>query len=138
MSICESAEGLSVAATRQCAGSTAGGAAGAPPRPAPPCPAPPRPAAPRPPSPAGGAAGATGPPGGPCGAGGVNGPAGTSWAEVIVVFGSVRVRSVSHGAACASMAMNDNAVRLIMGVVYTPAVAPTIGRSRVDARNDPW
>jgi hypothetical protein len=37
------------------------------------------------------------------------------------VFGSVRVRSVSHGAACASMAMNDNAVRLIMGVVYTPA-----------------
>src|SRR5687768_8015998 len=114
MSMCESDEGLRVAATRQCAGRIVGGVAGAPPRPAPP-----RPPAPRPASPAGCAAGATGPPGGPCGGGGVNAPAGTSWAEVMVVLGSVSVRRDSHGAACASIAARDNAVRLIMARIYT-------------------
>src|SRR6185503_6320782 len=84
ISIFESDDGFSTACTRQCAGSIVCGAAG-------PCPRPPAGGAPRP------AAGATGPSGGPCWAGGVNGPAGTSWAEVIVVFGSASAASFSHG-----------------------------------------
>src|SRR5688572_10613108 len=97
ISMCESDEGLRTTATRQWAGSLGCGAAGAA---APPPPAAPRP--PRPPAwaPAAGAAGATGPPGGPPGAGGVNGPAGTSSAEVIVVFGRLNARRLSQGAAC--------------------------------------
>ena len=106
ISICESADGVRTAATRQCAGSRIAGAAGAPPPP-------PRPP-PRPPWPAPGA-GATGPPGGPPGAGCVNGPAGTSAAVVIVVFGRLSVRRLSQGAACWSIAMNDRATRLDMG-----------------------
>src|SRR4029079_14856337 len=81
--------GASTACTRQCAGSTTGGAPSGPcPRP----PAPPRPAA-------FGAGAATGPPGGPPCAGGVNGPAGTSCAEVIVVFGSASDAIFSHDVA---------------------------------------
>src|SRR6185503_21161831 len=83
ISICESDEGFSTTCTRQCAGSTICGAGGPPPRPPA---APPRPCA----------FGATGPPGGPCGAGGVKGPAGTSCADVIVVFGSASDASFSQ------------------------------------------
>src|SRR5687768_14176275 len=116
MSITESDEGLTVAATRQCAGSiAAGAAAGAPPRPPPRPPGaaaaprpPPRPApSPRPPP----AGATTGPPGGPPGAGAVYGPAGTSSADVTVVFDRVTVRRLSHGAACARAAINDRAER---------------------------
>src|SRR5262245_4430909 len=113
MSITESDEGFSVAATRQCAGNTGPAAAAGAPPPAPPAPRPPPPAArpaaaapsprppPRPASPRP-AAGATGPPGGPPGAGATYGPAATGCVKVMVVFGSERVRSDSHGAACAS------------------------------------
>src|SRR5262245_20229281 len=59
-----------------------------------PCPRPP-PGPPRPGA-AFGAGAATGPPGGPPGAGGVNGPAGTSCADVMVVFGSASAASFSH------------------------------------------
>src|SRR5687767_936487 len=129
MSTTESADGFSVAATRQCAGSTgpAAGAAAAPPRPPPPRPAAPAPsprpagAAPSPRLPPRPAAGATGPPGGPPGAGATYGPAATRSAEVIVVFGSESVRSDSHGAACASAAMSPSAVTVIMGRYCTAA-----------------
>src|SRR5688572_5748625 len=122
----ESADGFSVAAIRQCAGSTgpAGAAAAPRPPPRPPAPAPsPRPpgAAPSPrppprpaPSPRP-AAGATGPPGGPPGAGATYGPAATSCAEVMVMLESESVRSDSHGAACASAAISPSAVTVIMG-----------------------
>src|SRR6186713_1286219 len=128
MSITESADGFSVAATRQCAGSTGPAAAGAPPpRPPPPAPRPaaaapsprppPRPAAsPRPPP----AGAATGPPGGPPGAGATYGPAGTSCTEVMVVLGSERERRLSHGAACASAAISESAVIVIMAPYCSP------------------
>src|SRR5262249_6625039 len=97
ISISESGEGFSIALIRQCAGSTIGGAAGAPPRP-------PRPAAAGAPGPCAAAPlpsprPATGPPGGPAGAGGVDGPAGTSSATRIVVSASEIDFRFSHGVA---------------------------------------
>src|SRR5688572_24136236 len=88
MSITESADGLSVAATLQCAGKaySLAGAAAPPPRPPPRPSPPPRPASPRPP-PRAPAGATTGPPGAPPGPGARYGPAGTSCADVIVVFG---------------------------------------------------
>src|SRR5688572_8454642 len=137
MSMTESLDGLSVAATRQCAGNTGpAGAAAAPPRP-PPAPRPAAAAAPSPRPPAAApsprppprpapsprpAAGATGPPGGPPGAGATYGPAATSCADVIVVLGSESVRSDSHGADCASAAMSPSAVTVIMARIVTLAV----------------
>src|SRR5688572_7451122 len=133
MSMTESADGLSVAATRQCAGRaySLGGAA-APPRPPPrprpagvaaapapaapprPAPSPPaRPASPRPPPRAPPGA-TTGPPGAPPGPGTTYGPAATSCADVMVVLGSESVRRDSHGADCASAASSETAVTVIM------------------------
>src|SRR5687767_13901074 len=83
----ESADGFSVAAIRQCSGSMAGGAPTGPPGGPPARPAAGAPAA-------GGAAGAGA---GPPPRGGVKGPAATSCAVVIVVFGRVNVASRSQG-----------------------------------------
>src|SRR5688572_24338579 len=83
----ESADGASVAATRQCAGSIRAGAAGAPPLPA------------------AGAAGG-GPPARP---GGTNGPAGTSSVDVIVVLASFSDFKSAHGVAASAGAAMSNA-----------------------------
>jgi len=51
----------------------------------------------------------------------VYGPAATSCADVIVVLGSERVRSDSHGAACASAAKRPTAVIVIMAAYFSGA-----------------
>jgi hypothetical protein len=91
ISIAESGDGFSIAATRQCAGSMIGGAAGAPPRP----PLPPPGVATAGVWPRAGAASG----GAPVGAGAVYGPAGTISANVIVVSGSAMDFRVPQGVA---------------------------------------
>src|SRR5688500_80697 len=143
--MCESADGRMTTATRQCSGSTIGGAAAGPP-----C-RPPRPAGgwAAPPRPPAGCAGATtGPPGAPCGEGGVNGPAGTSCAEVIVVFGSDSVFRFSQGAASASIPTSIRATALgtahppgtTTGVYYKcpPEAAAEARRSAGRGPCEPW
>src|SRR5688572_29968038 len=95
----ESDDGVSVAATRQWAGSISGGTAGAPPRP-----------------PAGAAAGGGAPPRPGC----TNGPAATASALVIVTFGNVSdLRPAQVVAAQAGAARNrahsPHRTRVVMG-----------------------
>src|SRR5262247_3127508 len=106
----ESDEGVSVAATRQYAGSISGGApAGAPPRPA-----------------AGiVAASSARPAPRPAGDGGTNGPAGTTVASVIATFGSFSAVRFAHGVA----ANADDA--LSMSARSIPPACVVMGLPRV-------
>src|SRR5687768_15474958 len=102
----ESDDGVSVAATRQWAGSNSGGTAGAPPRP-----------------PAGAAA-AGAPPARP---GCTKGPAGTSSADVIVTFGNASDLRLAQGVAAQAGAASSRAdsaqsTRVVMDIL--PSEAP--------------
>src|SRR5512132_4248809 len=97
MSIDESEVGLSVAATRQNEGTFNGAGAGA-------CAAPPPPLPPRPRPPASGAGAGAGAAGVGFG-GGVKIPAGTTSANVMVVFGSEIDLRLAHGVGAASVAL---------------------------------
>ena len=68
------------------------------------------------------------------GGGATYGPAATSCADVMVVFGSVSDRSDSQGAACASAAMRPSAVTVIMAAILAVQVRSltTKGHEEVD------